>query len=1253
MPHPRLLSLVSILAVVCLVLARPAMAQQSDVIRGRVTGTDSAALENVNVTVTSVTGNVTRSVRTDRNGRFTVTFPGGDGDYMVAFASLGFAARQFQVKRNADEEILVADARLTRIGAILDPVQVRAQRERVRRDDSLVDASGTEQAVTNAAVPADLMGDLAAMAASLPGVQSIPGQDGGADGYSVLGLGADQNNTTLNGMQFGGSSVPRDASVGSSLVTSPYDVSRGGFSGAQMTLRSGSGSNFITRGMSANVEAPSLQWSDRAARSLGQEYSNLSVGGRVSGPITFDKAFYNVSYQLGRRANELQTLLNTTASGLQSAGVAADSVARLLSILQRSGVPLSVGPVASSRVGDRGSVFGSLDFAPPSSSTGKALNLSFNGSWNRQTPATGFVTELPSRSGERTGWQGGVQARHNSYVRNVVLSETSLGVSATNTSASPYLFMPAGSVRVNSSFADGASGLQNLLFGGSPSLSSNGSGTTLNLLNQLSWFSTNNKHRVKLTSELRRDGASQEQANNLLGTFAFNSLADLESSRPASFTRQLKARERDLSQIVAGFSLGDSYRPTSNLQIQYGLRLDANRFLVTPEPNPQLQSLFGVSNRDVPDGFHVSPRVGFSWTYGSAQQIAGFAGAARVPRAVVRGGIGVFQNSPSVNLIGSAVDNTGLADAAQQLTCVGIATPVPDWNAYAANTSAIPSSCADGTNGGAFANSVPNASLFAENFGAPRSIRSNLQWSGPSLGNRFLTQIDATLSLNVDQQSFTDLNFVPAPRFTLSHEGGRPVFVNAASIVPATGGIASRDARLSPLYSRVTQLTSDLRSRSGQLRLGLSPLRFSSTLSWGLSYVYANVREQTRGFSSTSGNPLAVEWARSQFDSRHQIVYNIGYNFFDVVRVNWFGNFRSGTPFTPMIQGDVNGDGYANDRAFVFNPATTGDPAVASAMQTLLSSGSDAAKSCLTNQLGQLASRNACQAPWTSSASMSISLNPVKVRMPQRATLSFQLSNPLGAADLLLNGSSKLRGWGQFAAPDQALLYVRGFDAAAGRYKYEVNQRFGKTNQAFSAFRIPVGLTAMLRFDLGPTRERQLLSQQLDRGRRTPGTRAQESLLKAIYGTGGITNPMATILRQQDSLRLTGAQADSIASINRTYTIRTDAIWSPVVRHLAQLGDAYSHDDAYDRYMVARKATVDLLLTMVPAVKSLLTAEQLRKLPPFVASALEPRYLVSIRAGTATFTGNTAFGGGGAVFAAGETFVGAGGGGGNMIIIRQ
>ncbi|HET9684790.1 MAG TPA: hypothetical protein VFP15_11855, partial [Gemmatimonadaceae bacterium] len=411
---------------------------------------------------------------------------------------------------------------------------------------------------------------------------------------------------------------------------------------------------------------------------------------------------------------------------------------------------------------------------------------------------------------------------------------------------------------------------------------------------------------------------------------------------------------------------------------------------------------------------------------------------------------------------------------------------------------------------------------------------------------------------------------------------------------------------------------------------------------WNASYVLSDNRQQFRGFSSTAGNPLAVEWGNGDFTSRHQITYLLGYNFFDAVRVTWFGRFSSGSNFTPMISGDVNGDGYNNDRAYVFNPATTADLAVRSAMEGLLTNGSKSARDCLSSQLGELAQRNSCTGPWTSSANLSLSLNPLKFRLPQRASLSFSVSNPLGAADLLLHGQNGLHGWGQSAFPDQTLLYVRGFDPAAQRFRYEVNPRFGSTDVRFNTFRQPVTVTMSLRVDVGPSRERQTLTQQLDRGRVHEGGKLTEPMIKAMYGSGGVLNPMAQLLRQSDTLELTGPQADSLATMNRAYTIALDSIWSGVAKELAALPDRYDQDRAYDRYKHAREATVDLLIGYAPRIKALLTDAQLRKLPPLVASHLDKRYLAGIRSGTQGDTG-------GGVFIP----LMMGGGGGQRVIIRQ
>src|SRR5215207_5424210 len=129
-----------------------AKAQQSDVIRGRVTTQDGKAIESARVTVTSIPNNVARNANTDKSGLYTVTFAGGDGDYWVSIGAIGFAPKRFELKRVADEAVLVGDAKLVPSGVKLDAVKVQADRLRPSRTDGSPDVSGTEKTVGLSAV---------------------------------------------------------------------------------------------------------------------------------------------------------------------------------------------------------------------------------------------------------------------------------------------------------------------------------------------------------------------------------------------------------------------------------------------------------------------------------------------------------------------------------------------------------------------------------------------------------------------------------------------------------------------------------------------------------------------------------------------------------------------------------------------------------------------------------------------------------------------------------------------------------------------------------------------------------------------------------------------------------------------------------------------------------------------------------------------------------------------------------------------
>ncbi|MGH7616569.1 MAG: carboxypeptidase-like regulatory domain-containing protein, partial [Gemmatimonadaceae bacterium] len=117
----------------------------SDIIRGRVIGPDKKALENVTVTATSLVNQTSRNAKTNKDGRFTIIFNGGGGDYMMSYIAIGFQPTRFEVKREVDEDVLIADASVSKNAVSLDAVRVTAGRERPGRNDNGQDIGGREQ----------------------------------------------------------------------------------------------------------------------------------------------------------------------------------------------------------------------------------------------------------------------------------------------------------------------------------------------------------------------------------------------------------------------------------------------------------------------------------------------------------------------------------------------------------------------------------------------------------------------------------------------------------------------------------------------------------------------------------------------------------------------------------------------------------------------------------------------------------------------------------------------------------------------------------------------------------------------------------------------------------------------------------------------------------------------------------------------------------------------------------------------------
>ena len=1205
--------------VLALVSAKSAQTQtQRDVLAGHITG-PNGPVPGATVSVLAANapaGTFAQTARTDVEGRWLVAVQEGTGDYVVRVTAIGMVPKSVTAKRGEARKPIIVDVKMEQAVVELGPVRVVEQRrQRPPRAEGVPERVGSDRAVDGfpSAIAVGDQGNLAAMAVSVPGVTLVPDAGGGIPGFSVLGLSADQNRVTLNGMSFSGGDIPRDAMVITRVASTSYDVSRGGFSGGQLSISANSGGNFSQRLAHVTFDSRSLQATDAVGRELGAPYNNAQISGAASGPIVLDKVFYNVAAQMGRRSSDLQSLVTSDAFVLQRVGVSRDSVTRLLNVLGTRGVPFSTNTVPADRLTDNVSLLGRVDWTPSPTKVGNVV-----GAVRRNIARASFLgaTAVPGHGGDLTTNGADVTGTFSAYLPNNYLNDLRVGAHVNSANSNPYVGLPDIRVLVSSQFADSTNGNATLQFGGNAALPRVARTSGAEVYDMLSWFTLDRLHRFRLTADLRADGFSQEQYPNRRGIYTFNSIADVDANRPATFSRVLSGQRASASALTGSLAFGDDWRPGQRSQLLYGVRIDANDFLDRPAYNAAVESRFGGRTDFVPRLIDVSPRIGFFRAFGTngSTGIPGFG----APWGNVRGGIGLFRNDVASTLVAPAMLATGLPGGVQQIGCIGSAVPIPDWSMFLSDPSSIPTRCADTSLASPFATTRPNVWMIDRGFAAQQSWRTNLALNGFLVPKLIRVTVEGIYSLNLHQQAPLDLNFTPNTRFTLANEGNRPVFAQSSSIVPSTGALTNRDSRVDAAYGSVTSLNTDLRSNTRQLIFTVFPApgdalgRFTQ---WQAAYALTKIDEQSRGFGGTTGgDPLDIETSRGTLDTRHQVTLSFSTRVGSLFSVNTTARVASGTPFTPIVNGDINGDGLPNDRAFVFGPSSSvADAAVAAQMKSLLSGASSRVRNCLDRQLDHIARRNSCDGPWTATMNALLILNPERLGMQNRTQLSLSLTNVPAGLDALLHGTSKLQGWGQSSVSDPTLLLVRGFDPVTNRYRYDVNPRFGDTRVARTGVRNPFLITLEARVQLGRDGTRQAIEQTLAPGRTKPGDKLTVAQLKQRLN-GAVYNPVRGLLQAKDSLSiLTNEQLRALTALDRRVTAKEDSIVTPAAEWLASLRTNYNETEVLSRVLVMMNQLFDVVVDGMRQAREIFTPEQINEFPPFLRASFDIKRLQSAR----------------------------------------
>ena len=1153
-PARRLRRLVlSLLSSLALSLPGALQAQvgaSTDIITGVVKTPAGVAVENAQVEAQSTETQVTRRQRTNAQGKYTILFPDGGGTYRLTVRYIGFQPTVLTVTRNGDDDRIVRNVTLGQSTAqTLARVEVRGRRTPQQQGPGggPPTPGASERVVAGdqaARLPVDAS-DPTAIAALAPGVV-LTGADtsggGGAANFSVAGQSSQSNNVTLDGLSFAAGFVPQDAIRGTRVVTNTYDVARGQFSGGQVSQTTRSGTNVLQGSLSYVGRYRDFTVEQGGTTgAFGGAFNQNQFGAGIGFPIIKDRLFFFGALQGRRRADLLPSLLAADDATRARLGAAPDSVNRFLSLVNGYGVAGAGGVIDDNRNADNMTMLGRMDF-----SVTDAHTLTLRGDWRLvdQTPTRVGSLALPQTGGTTENRGGGGSLVLSSRFGTGVINELRAGLQVDNRTGSPFIRLPLGRVQVLSDLSDGTQGFSTLQFGGSTSLLAQSDNTVFEATNETSLLLDEGKHRLKVGGLINRTGYTQDPAFNRFGTFTFNSLADFAANTPATFQRTLASPERTGSTINSGVYIGDTWRPRDGLQLVIGTRFEGSSFSGAPDRNLAVDSAFGRKTDVIPNDAAFLPRVGFSWSRAQPQNANGgnpFGNGA----FTIRGGVGRFRDAPNTQLFAGAQTATGLASGEQSIFCVGAGVPTPNYDGYFADPASVPTQCVVG-GPPAQRNVARNVTTFDGDYSNPRAWRGSIGASKRIIG-RFSLNVDISGALGEAQTGYRDLNLNTTPQFTLASENNRPVYVPSASIIPTTGAVPTQLSRNDQRFGSVYDVNSRNRTQQWQGTVSFGGFTGRGAII-STSYTYSDARSQTGfgfggaggGFASatTAGNPNTAEWARSAFNRNHNLIATVTHPLSSSFEITAIGRLTSGSPFTPLVSADINGDGARNDRAFIHDPATAGDPDLAAGITKLLTSRGNTARQCLESQLGTLSSRNSCTGPWQPGFDLQLNWRPTVFKLDRRLTFSLVTANLIGGIDQALHGSNNLRGWGSFTQPDNTLLFVRGFDNTTQRYRYEVNERFGAARGNQTGIRLPFQVGFNIRYTLGPDQTR-------DRLRAVFGG-VQNGRLTGEGIAAGVSrffpNVPLQIIEARDSIGLTDAEIVKLKVLADSIQVQVDTL---------------------------------------------------------------------------------------------------------------
>jgi hypothetical protein len=518
-------------------------------------------------------------------------------------------------------------------------------------------------------------------------------------------------------------------------------------------------------------------------------------------------------------------------------------------------------------------------------------------------------------------------------------------------------------------------------------------------------------HRITVGTQNQFQKFRNLFAQSTLGVWDFASIDSLRNGLPASYIVGVPLQPGPtpgtvqaggdgavrFSSALFSYYVQDEWAVSPKLNVSMGLRADVPVFNDRPPENTAFAAAYpGLSTSNVSSGnAQWSPRFGFNLdaTGDGVNQ--------------VRGGVGLFTGRPAYVWLSNAFQNSGMGGVGL-LTCNTAATVQPFNNT---NIATPPAQCANG----ASAALAAEINLMSPTFRHPQNMRATLAYDR-RLSRNWTATGEYLYTKGVNGLFYNNLALAGV-QGTNPHEGRVVYSVSAAGAV------------ITPLYksggrTQIFEVSNQQNDHAYSITGGvtrryagnyMASLFYTNTHAFDVqSFTSSTAFSQIR-FGRVTGGDLADQTAtRSTFEQRHRIVGQATYTLPSKTDVSVIYYGESGSPFTYIASGDLNGDGLTlNDPIYVpknaqdnneirFNNFTTGGVTYTALQQGQAFERYIESEPCLDKNRGKLLPRNACTDPWINTVNVS-ARQSFKTYKLQNVTLEVNVFNFLN----LIN-----KGWG-------------------------------------------------------------------------------------------------------------------------------------------------------------------------------------------------------------------------------------------------